>query len=49
MILLLLSGSKLFIFDRADSENTLYIAEIKKRYARFFLRWKVHENVPENY
>ena len=49
MILLLWFGSKFFIFDHADSENLRYLAETKKRCAKFFICCKVHENVSENH
>ena len=35
MILLLLSKSKFFIFDHADSENLRYLAETKKQCTEF--------------
>ena len=49
MILLLWFGSKFFIFDHAASENVRYLAETKKRCAKFFISCKVHKNVSENH
>ena len=49
MILLLWFGSKFFIFDHAAIENVRYLAETKKRCAKFFICCKVHKNVSENH
>ena len=42
------SGSKFLIFDHVESENLQYLAKTKKGCAKFFISFKLHENVSEN-
>ena len=47
--LVLCFGSKFFIFDHADSENTIDFTKTKKQCAKFFMCRKVRKNVSENH